>query len=852
MVTDNKQRAKFNLTYGVRDATTADAALNLVEGYRLKAAHTWGIDVTVKSKGLALLQIYVNGEEIVDSPLFIKIDTGKCADELRVPDELGVCKCNPSTTSVNGRCVRLSLLIPVIVVPAVVLIAAGVLAYLQYLLSKRDAVWTVKRAELLLDDPAEVLGRGTFGMVVKAEYRGTSVAVKRVIPPRKGTSRESIFDVQSSNKGNSFKASVAGSYHSGEGKIEEEEGEVAPDELALNVQDARAGMAEPSSAGLASHGGTFSISSRSQTSEPWWKTLWYGDELSRLRADFVEEMRMLSKLRHPCITTVMGAVIDKNTEPMMVMEMMEYGSLYDLLHNDSIEIDGDLVLPILRDIAQGLRFLHAAEPLIVHGDLKSHNVLVDAKFRAKVADFGLSQKKALGISTQLGMSRAAPSGTPYWMAPELLNGHYNTTASDVYAFAVVLFEVYSRQEPYLGEQTDEVLKDVANVARREPKRPGIPRSCPEGAAQLMQDCWHTQPELRPPFDEIERRLKALTSASANPLSQISAQGCGPARRAAMTKTEDMLYDVFPRHIADALKQGRTVEPERRECVTIFFSDIVGFTVISGTLDPEKVSMMLHRLYTAFDALSREFEVFKVETIGDAYMAVTNLVQDQENDHAVRIAQFAIGAIKAAQATPIDLDDPSKGCVRIRVGFHSGPVVANVVGTRNLRYCLFGDTVNTASRMESNSEELKIHVSQRAAEILRKQLGALAPAARRRIRVKARGVIQVKGKGEMKTYWVSESSSSSNSNPRHSSGSFDRHQLNTVSEDVNSEERQTATEVDAGIGPVETLYTVSEVDAAAGFSLSFARSLSLSRARALSLSLARSLALSLSLCRRRRR
>eukprot|EP00526_Cylindrotheca_closterium_P014224 CAMPEP_0113653674 /NCGR_PEP_ID=MMETSP0017_2-20120614/28719_1 /TAXON_ID=2856 /ORGANISM="Cylindrotheca closterium" /LENGTH=345 /DNA_ID=CAMNT_0000566711 /DNA_START=182 /DNA_END=1219 /DNA_ORIENTATION=+ /assembly_acc=CAM_ASM_000147 len=214
-------------------------------------------------------------------------------------------------------------------------------------------------------------------------------------------------------------------------------------------------------------------------------------------------------------------------------------------------------------------------------------------------------------------------------------------------------------------------------------------------------------------------------------------------------TGDMLYKVFPKAVADKLKAGQKVEPETHNNVTIFFSDIVRFTDISRVLSPVKVCGMLDRLYLAFDALATKHDVFKVETIGDAWMGVTNLENNQNETHAKRIAMFAIDAVEAASNVLIDEDDPDAGYVHIRVGFHSGPVVSNVIGSLNPRYGLFGDTVNTASRMESLSLSDRIQCSDVAAKILVKQAPELP--------LRKRGKVAVKGKGNMVTFWVGENS-----------------------------------------------------------------------------------------------
>lgn len=420
---------------------------------------------------------------------------------------------------------------------------------------------------------------------------------------------------------------------------------------------------------------------------------------------------------------------------MMIMEYMEHGSLQQVLLNPTMFLEADMILSILKDIASGIRFLHSSQPPVIHGDLKSQNILIDSKFRAKLSDFGFSNRKP-----------DKATGTPLWMAPELLAGHFvNNPKSDMYAVGVIMYEIIARKEPYhdATESNQELLRAI--VDRKKNKRPRIPSYCPIKVKKLIKFLWHGDPSLRPTARELDNRLQEMDTKAFEACAHASDSYGMQEKPKSQGDHHDFLYQAFPRHIAEVLKSGAKVEPESHDVVTIFFSDIVGFTTIAGQFEPLKVSKLLDRLYLKFDDLSRKHELFKIETIGDAYMCAANLAMDQDSDHVKRIALFAQDAIKAASKTLIDEDDPSFGYVKIRVGFHSGPVVSNVVGNLNPRYGVFGDTVNVASRMESNSEELRIHCSKASAKLLMTQ----APE----IKVRLRGETEIKGKGTMTTYWV---------------------------------------------------------------------------------------------------
>nr|XP_010980728.2 guanylate cyclase soluble subunit beta-2-like [Camelus dromedarius] len=205
------------------------------------------------------------------------------------------------------------------------------------------------------------------------------------------------------------------------------------------------------------------------------------------------------------------------------------------------------------------------------------------------------------------------------------------------------------------------------------------------------------------------------------------------------KTEILLYAMLPEHVANQLEEGRKVAAGEFKTCTILFSNVVTFTNICAACEPIQIANMLNSMYSKFDRLASFHKVYKVETIGDAYMVVGG-VPVPIGSHAQRVANFALGM----RISTKEVMNPVTGePIQIRVGIHTGPVLAGVVGDKMPRYCLFGDTVNTASRMESHGLPNKVHLSPTAYRALENQ----------GFEIIERGEIDVKGKGKMTTYFL---------------------------------------------------------------------------------------------------
>jgi len=208
-----------------------------------------------------------------------------------------------------------------------------------------------------------------------------------------------------------------------------------------------------------------------------------------------------------------------------------------------------------------------------------------------------------------------------------------------------------------------------------------------------------------------------------------------ARERALADSERLLLNVLPAPVATRLKQSEQVIADGFAAATVLFADIVGFTGLAERLAPADVVVLLDRVFARWDGLAASHGVEKIKTIGDAYMVAGGLPSPRE-DHAEAIADMALemGAELARCAAE------SGQALEVRIGIDTGPVVAGVIGRAKFIYDLWGDTVNTASRMESHGVPGAIQVTERTYERLRE-----------RYELRQRETIDVKGKGPMTTY-----------------------------------------------------------------------------------------------------
>jgi class 3 adenylate cyclase len=205
------------------------------------------------------------------------------------------------------------------------------------------------------------------------------------------------------------------------------------------------------------------------------------------------------------------------------------------------------------------------------------------------------------------------------------------------------------------------------------------------------------------------------------------------------KTEALLFNILPESIIRRIRQGEVEIADRFTEASILFSDLVGFTALANRCSPARIVEILNSLFSIFDVLAKQLKLEKIKTIGDAYMVVGGLPEQNPN-HAIAVADMATGMIEAVRQTGKRFGEK----LEVRIGIHSGEVVAGIIGQHRSIYDVWGDTVNTASRLESSGSPDRIQISEATYHLVK---GTFA--------CELRGEVEVKGKGLMLTYFLGQ-------------------------------------------------------------------------------------------------
>jgi class 3 adenylate cyclase/CheY-like chemotaxis protein len=291
-------------------------------------------------------------------------------------------------------------------------------------------------------------------------------------------------------------------------------------------------------------------------------------------------------------------------------------------------------------------------------------------------------------------------------------------------------------KPY---EPEHVLERIDHLLAQDPSadRPGEPLALDYGGESMRLDVTRRQllNLLLSTYENILQQNTKLAEMHRE-LAETSQQLTESLRR-----TRELLYKVFPQPIADELAAHGRSEPKHFDSVTVLFTDFVGFTKTAESMPPRQLIEGLEGYFRRFDGLLAECRVEKLKTIGDAYMAAGG-VPEPNASHAVDVALVAIGLREAVASIGRERGVAGLSCFPIRIGIHTGPLVAGVIGEQRFLYDLWGDTVNTASRMESAGEPGRINISDATRRLVERWF-VCTP----------RGRLEVKGKGAVEMFFL---------------------------------------------------------------------------------------------------
>lgn len=463
-----------------------------------------------------------------------------------------------------------------------------------------------------------------------------------------------------------------------------------------------------------------------------------------------EEINKVFHMKHDNLNRLVG-VCPTSSTVCIVSINCRYGSLRDTLIMPDRSYDWGFKTQFALDIAKGMQYLHDSEK-IIHGRLSSLNVLVDSVMQCKIEDYGMNKLRKL---LRKKNSVKDDHEKKLWIAPELLGQAAEATPTkkaDVYSFAIILQEIAQRKKPFeeCNMEINSILKEVCKQ-QKPPFRPQVdPENIPKFYYDLMLKCWEQDPDKRPSFAQavVAIRNSPKELHEINLVEKIANQMDDLVKKktreieAEKTKSDRLLSAMLPRSVIGRLRNGLKIAPERYESATISFCDIVSFTTLAADSSPLQIVNFLNALYETFDQILSRYNVYKVETIGDNYMLVSN-VPDRCDTHAAEVANVALDVMDTVQH--YEINHRPDWTLQVRIGINTGPCLAGVVGSTMPRYCLFGYTVVLSSRMESSSQPMKIHITHST----KKELDRIGG-----FQISDHGYISIKGyAGNVKSYFV---------------------------------------------------------------------------------------------------